>query len=55
MGPHAALTSELRVHGTESLWVADASAMPLVPFGNSTCPVVVLAEKASDLILTATR
>lgn len=55
MGPQAALTSELRVHGTESLWVADASAMPLVPFGNSTCPVVVLAEKASDLILTATR
>lgn len=55
MGPHAALDSELRVHGTESLWVADASAMPLVPFGNSTCPVLVLAEKASDLVLAATR
>ncbi len=55
MGADGALDHNLRVRGTQSLWVADASAMPLVPFGNSTCPVLVLAEKASDLILAATR
>jgi len=55
MGPTGALNGDLQVHGTEALWVADASAMPLVPFGNSTCPVLVLAEKAADLILAATR
>ncbi len=53
MGPQGALDSNLRVRGTRTLWVADASAMPTVPFGNSTCPVIVLAEKASDLILAA--
>lgn len=46
-----ALAPDLRVHGLENLWVADASAMPSVPSGNIACSVVVLAEKASDLIL----
>lgn len=55
MGPDAALDGDLRVRGIDSLWVADASAMPVVPFGNTTCPVVVLAEKASDSIRAATR
>jgi choline dehydrogenase-like flavoprotein len=55
MGSNGALDHNLRVRGTQSLWVADASAMPLVPFGNSTCPVLVLAEKASDMILATSR
>ncbi len=46
-----ALGSDLRVRDFENLWVADASAMPSVPSGNIACAVVVLAEKASDLIL----
>jgi choline dehydrogenase len=53
MGPigMGALGPDLRVHGTERLWVADASAMPSTPTGNIACSVIVLAEKASDLIL----
>jgi choline dehydrogenase len=53
MGPigTGALGSDLCVHGTEGLWVADASAIPSTPTGNIVCTVIVLAEKASDLIL----
>jgi choline dehydrogenase len=52
MGPvgTGALGPDLRVHGTDCLWVADASAMPASPSGNITCQVVVLAEKAAELI-----
>jgi choline dehydrogenase-like flavoprotein len=53
--PAGALNSNLQVYGTDGLWVADASAFPTVPSGNTTCVVVVLAERAADLILSATR
>ncbi|MFI7586396.1 choline dehydrogenase [Spongisporangium articulatum] len=42
------------VHGVEGLRVADASAMPYVTNGNIYAPVIMLAEKAADLILGAT-
>ncbi|MBT0767390.1 choline dehydrogenase [Kineosporia sp. J2-2] len=38
------------VHGVAGLRVADASAMPYVTNGNIYAPVVMLAEKAADLI-----
>jgi choline dehydrogenase len=38
------------VHGTQGLRVVDASAMPYVTNGNIYAPVVMLAEKAADLI-----
>ena len=38
------------VHGTTGLRVVDASAMPYVTNGNIYAPVVMLAEKAADLI-----
>lgn len=41
----------LRVHGLEGLCVVDASVMPYVTNGNIYAPVMMLAEKASDLIL----
>lgn len=41
----------MKVHGTEGLRVADASAMPYVTNGNIFAPVMMLAEKAADLIL----
>ncbi|MCU0505084.1 MAG: choline dehydrogenase [Chloroflexi bacterium] len=39
------------VHGIAGLKVVDASAMPYVTNGNIYAPVMMLAEKASDLIL----
>jgi choline dehydrogenase len=41
----------MKVHGLEGLRVADASAMPYVTNGNIYAPVMMLAEKAADLIL----
>jgi len=39
------------VHGLEGLKVVDASVMPYVTNGNIYAPVMMLAEKAADLIL----
>ncbi|MDO9457574.1 choline dehydrogenase [Nocardioides sp.] len=44
----------MRVHGVDGLRVVDASAMPYVTNGNIYAPVVMLAEKAADLITGAT-
>jgi choline dehydrogenase len=41
----------MKVHGLESLRVVDASSMPYVTNGNIYAPVMMLAEKAADLIL----
>ena len=39
------------VHGTEALSVVDASVMPNVTNGNIYAPVMMIAEKAADLLL----
>jgi choline dehydrogenase len=41
----------MRVHGVDRLRVVDASSMPYVTNGNIYAPVMMLAEKAADLIL----
>jgi choline dehydrogenase-like flavoprotein len=50
IGEEAVLDPELRVRGVESLRVVDASAMPDVTSGNINACVLMLAEKASDMI-----
>jgi choline dehydrogenase len=40
----------MRVHGVDGLRVVDASAMPYVTNGNIYAPVMMVAEKAADLV-----
>ncbi len=44
----------MRVHGLDGLSVVDASVMPYVTNGNIYAPVMMVAEKAADLILGST-
>ncbi len=43
--------ASMKVHGLESLRAVDASAMPYITNGNIYAPVMMIAEKAADLIL----
>jgi len=54
MGPdsddRAVVDPQLRVRGLAGLRVADGSIMPTVIGGNTHAPIVMIAEKAADLI-----
>ncbi|MDW3176846.1 MAG: choline dehydrogenase [Acidimicrobiia bacterium] len=43
--------STMQVHGTEGLYVVDASVMPAVSNGNIYAPTMMIAERAADIIL----
>ena len=48
--PMAVVDSDLRVHGMENLWVADASIMPTVTHANTNVTAIMIGERVSDLI-----
>lgn len=57
MGPvgdrEAVVDPELKVHGIENVRVADASIFPIVPNSNPVAAIVMIAEKASDMIINS--
>jgi 4-pyridoxate dehydrogenase len=48
--PMAVLDSQMRVRGISGLRVVDASAMPDLTSGNINAPVIMMAERAADMI-----
>ena len=58
MGPahdaNAVVDDHLRVHGLSGLRVVDASIMPTMPSANTNASTLMIADRASDLILGKT-
>ena len=51
--PEAVVDDRLRVHGIEGLRVADASIMPAITSANTNAAVLMIGEKAADMVLGA--
>ena len=50
--PMAVVDEQLRVHGLDGLYVADASIMPEVVSGNTNAACAMIGQRASDIILS---
>lgn len=49
--PRSVVDSQLRVRGVEALRVVDASVFPSIVGGNTNAPIVMVAERAADMLL----
>ena len=47
----AVVNENLKIHGLQNIRVVDASVMPEIPSANLNAPTLMIAEKASDLII----
>lgn len=50
MGPNGVVNERLQVHNVSGLRVVDASVIPKIPSGNTNTPVMMIGEKAADMI-----
>jgi choline dehydrogenase len=48
--PMAVVDSDLKVHGLDNLYVADASIMPTVTHANTNVTVIMVAERMADIL-----
>jgi len=48
--PLAVVGADLRVHGIDNLWIADASVLPTIPHANTNLAAILVGEVAARVL-----